>query len=658
MATVAGIGAEDARRPISVPRPKPRGEPLPVVQKVQDSKDVACKNVGIYGYCRYADKGCLFNHDITKVTPPRPESSKLGLNVESPSFTPSSLVVNGNHPPPKTTRLSPKAVNAAIFKPKGSTPAPTAPIFTPSAKPYNPSAPDWVAPDVQEYVPSYNNLSIVDNSHETSHDSPFDFIPQTSTPNLPSTSHTPQPPNIPYVQETNSMTYYQGNNFSQPLQHHLYAALGPHREGLRPNQRTARDLFIPEDLRQTLQRRSETTLSIFQNSTLPPSIAHFHSLVPLVHNTQKNVAMFGLSSWAYKAVSSQNGKTYCLRRLQGYHLANEADETAVRNVQLNWKPIRSGNIVTVHLAFTNSSFGDSSLIFVTDYHPVSETLAQRHFAHPSRFARPLGLHITEDLLWSYMVQIANALKTIHSHGQAARLIDPSKVILTGENRIRLNACAILDVVQHDKAEPLHTLQRLDLYQLGRLILVIATNNLYKTDPAKAIDTFNRSFTPNLRERVSWLLDHKSSEKTGTIDVFLSSIAVRVTAAFDASLNLNDQLNTDLARELENSRLVRLLTKLNFLNERPEYEHDRQWNEQGSRYILQLFRDYVFHQVNSQGKPVLDLAHVLSCLNKLDAGIEEKITLTARDENTLIIVSYREVRSTIEMVWGELMRKSM
>lgn len=106
-------------------------------------------------------------------------SSKLGLNVDSPSFTPYSLVVNGNHPPPKSSRLSPKAVNAAPFKPKGSTPgilrylnldtsmfdtylAPTAPIFTPSAKPYNPSAPDWVAPDVQDFVQQpYDNLSIV-----------------------------------------------------------------------------------------------------------------------------------------------------------------------------------------------------------------------------------------------------------------------------------------------------------------------------------------------------------------------------------------------------------------------------------------------------------------------------------------------------------------
>lgn len=109
---------------------------------IDNNKDIACKNVGIYGYCRYADKGCLFKHEVVKVTPPRAEryaiaigtgeepksmlidlfSSKLGLNVDSPSFTPSSLVVNGNHPPAKSSRLSPKAVNAAPFKPKGSTP--------------------------------------------------------------------------------------------------------------------------------------------------------------------------------------------------------------------------------------------------------------------------------------------------------------------------------------------------------------------------------------------------------------------------------------------------------------------------------------------------------------------------------------------------------
>lgn len=315
-------------------------------------------------------------------------------------------------------------------------------------------------------------------------------------------------------------------------------------------------------------------------------------------------------------------------------------------------------MVSVFLAFTNSGFGDSSLIFVTDYHPLAETLAQKHFTPTSRFpARHTSAHIPEQILWAYIVQLANALKAIHNAGLAARVMDPSKVLLTGENRIRLNACAIMDVVQHDSSLSLADLQRHDLCLFGRLILALGTNNLSKSvSQAKAMESFTRPYTSRLRDSVTWLLSHDSPDNKQDIDVFLASIAADITSAFDSSLHLDDELNSSLNRELENSRVVRLLTKLNFINERPEYEHDRQWAEQGNRYILQLFRDYVFHQVDAQGNPVLDLAHVLACLNKLDVGIEEKITLTARDENTVVVVSYREVRTAVEAAWGDLMRR--
>jgi PAB-dependent poly(A)-specific ribonuclease subunit 3 len=98
----------------------------------------------------------------------------------------------------------------------------------------------------------------------------------------------------------------------------------------------------------------------------------------------------------------------------------------------------------------------------------------------------------------------------------------------------------------------------------------------------------------------------------------------------------------LSRELENARLVRLLIKLGFINERTEFDRNPQWAETGDRYILKLFRDYVFHQVSEGGEPVLDLAHVLSCLNKLDAGTDERIMLVSRDEQFCFIVSYKEV----------------
>jgi hypothetical protein len=60
-------------------------------------------------------------------------------------------------------------------------------------------------------------------------------------------------------------------------------------------------------------------------------------------------------------------------------------------------------------------------------------------------------------------------------------------------------------------------------------------------------------------------------------------------------------------------------------------------------LIKLFRDYVFHQVDETGRPVTDLSHVLTQLNKLDAGVDEKIMLVSRDEGSCLIVSYREVR---------------
>lgn len=40
--------------------------------------------------------------------------------------------------------------------------------------------------------------------------------------------------------------------------------------------------------------------------------------------------------------------------------------------------------------------------------------------------------------------------------------------------------------------------------------------------------------------------------------------------------------------------------------------------------------------------MVDLSHILTNLNKLDAGVDEKIMLTSRDEQSCLVVSYREV----------------
>ncbi|KAI4205975.1 MAG: hypothetical protein LQ346_001354 [Caloplaca aetnensis] len=500
-----------------------------------------------------------------------------------------------------------------------------------------------------------------DQNGDTSQVTGFDSY--TPTPPIRSQTHAAPPAQInPYSQDGNAMgsgAYFPAStNYPQQLKHHLYAALPPHRDLSQPNQRTAKDFFIPENLRQTLARKTETSLMTIPNSTLPTTTAWYHSLVPLVHNSQKNAAMFGYPSQAYKATSGHNGKLYCLRRLQGYRVNDLSSEHAIKSVAENWKRVRNANVVSVHLAFTDSSFGDRSLIFVTDYHPAAETLAQRHFSPASRFSnRYSSAIVPEPVLWGYIVQIASALKAIHSAGLAARVLDASKILLTGENRVRLNACAVLDVVQADAQPSLADNQRTDLYLFGRLILALGSNNTSQHSQGKAMEAFGRTYTPRLKEVTTWLLDHISPLRNDGIDDFLTLIASDIVTTLDNSLHQADALESDLARELENSRILRLLTKMNFINERPEYEHDRQWAEHGNRYCIKLFRDYVFHAVDAQGNPLLDMGHVVGCLNKLDAGIEEKIMLTTRDEETVIYVSYKELKACIEATWQDLMRRA-
>lgn len=42
-------------------------------------------------------------------------------------------------------------------------------------------------------------------------------------------------------------------------------------------------------------------------------------------------------------------------------------------------------------------------------------------------------------------------------------------------------------------------------------------------------------------------------------------------------------------------------------------------------MLKLFRDFLFHSVTEDGRPWLDHAHIVQCLNKLDAGSIERVS---------------------------------
>lgn len=194
---------------------------------------------------------------------------------------------------------------------------------------------------------------------------------------------------------------------------------------------------------------------------------------------------------------------------------------------------------------------------------------------------------------------------------------------------------------------------MDLTNFGRYVLCLAGNTLEALqDPGRWLEVVKRRGGA-LGGALGYLVNLEGNT-TRNINEFLANVSDVLVTYVDASLqyatpaflrlmgSYNDHLEGYLSRELENGRLVRLLTKLGFINERPEFDHNPQWHESGDRFLLKLFRDYVFHQVNDMGDPVVDLAHVLACLNKLDAGTEERIMLVSRDEQACFIVTYKEV----------------
>ncbi|KAE8249435.1 hypothetical protein A4X03_0g6610 [Tilletia caries] len=464
--------------------------------------------------------------------------------------------------------------------------------------------------------------------------------------------------------------------------------------------------------------------------------------------------VFGYRTHVYRAICKLDGKTYALRRLEGFRLQYEAAIALVER----WRRVRHPGVVCVREAFTTRAFSDSSIVFVGDYHPLATNLLQEHLQpKPPRVdprtnrLQAANMQIPERTMWSYLVQLTGALRAVHRAGLAVRCLEASKVLRTGQNRIRIGGCSIFDVLQFDPSssgpnKPIARQQADDLLSLGILLLQLGTNSIGAGRDAgsvsRSLEHVGRVYSAEFRDLCAWLVDrqdeggsptaqartvgmlegmltgcvnasglsggggasgsgsagsessmrspvqhHPSSSASASAETSSSSWR-RTTAAaggvvssastkvennkekgdrgalgpnrcaeeLDAALNWGDLLEGELMKETENARLVRLVCKLGLINERPEFDHDPRWSETGDRYIIKLFRDFVFHAVDPEtGAPVVDLSYILTNLNKLDAGSEEKIVLTSRDEQSCLVVSYRDIKNCIENAFQDLAR---
>ena len=113
-----------------------------------------------------------------------------------------------------------------------------------------------------------------------------------------------------------------------------------------------------------------------------------------------------------------------------------------------------------------------------------------------------------------------------------------------------------------------------------------------------------------------------------------------------------------------------MCKLGSVNERPHIagsvsNHDQSWAESGDRFLIRMFRAYLFRQVQD-GQSWLELSHIVAALNKviilvnsklinytirsqLDVGSEEKVMLQSQDEQNVILVTYKDLKKALSKV---------
>ncbi|CAK0773929.1 hypothetical protein CVIRNUC_004116 [Coccomyxa viridis] len=384
---------------------------------------------------------------------------------------------------------------------------------------------------------------------------------------------------------------------------------------------------------------------------LPETVQQYHSLYPLEDlslTREKSSQAFGMKTTLMKGVSSRDGRAYTLRRLDNRRLPADPDlAAAAQDIVQQWSPLaRHPNLSTPTEAFiTGQMEGGPALVFVHAYYPAAITLEQAHMhqAAGGGHGQP-----AEEVLWCYMAQLTCAARAAHSAGLLLQpqSLAPSKVILTSPRRVRVGSLGVADLMSEEISshEELNALQRKDLTAIGRLLLMLGC-----CCTAPTMDALAATYSEGLVRAVSALLASVQGTSFSSWQQVASMIAEHMMAEVEAQQLASDAAAAQVWKGAEDGRLLRILVKLTSILERPEHTGEPQWAETGDLYLLKLYRDFVLHQRRDDGSPNLDWGHVVESLNKLDAGIPEKVTLMSRDETSMLVMSYGDLKNCLDNV---------
>lgn len=459
-----------------------------------------------------------------------------------------------------------------------------------------------------------------------------------------------------------------------------YAALPPARPAAsRPGLAPHGARFGSDALRQELQRRAQLCAAQLppgseEAERVPPLLHRFHSLVPLEDALAEEApsGALGLRTAVTKALSMDDGCAYVLRRLDGAALPpTPAAVAAAAECVARWAPLAAHphacglrGVFAADPHDAGSGQGQPCMYVVHDYAPGAATLAAAHCARGAPGAR-------EDALWAVAVQCAAALRAVHAAGLAARsaALAPSKVLLTTGGRVRLAALGLPDALAAAAAaaaaaaqgappppppsgEALRQLQRGDLVSLGRLLLQLAAG----AGPA-SLPLLAQRCSPRLTQLVAALLEGGAPggggpaaiRDTGALGAALGDASLAALTAAGAGA---DALLAEAAREADAGRALRCVMKLSFVLERGG-DDASDGVSHGDRYLLQLFRDWLFNAPSADGARRADWGHAYEALAKLDAGVPERILLLSQDEASMLVASYADIKRCVEQAYAQM-----
>ncbi|KPI96186.1 PAB-dependent poly(A)-specific ribonuclease subunit 3 [Papilio xuthus] len=463
-------------------------------------------------------------------------------------------------------------------------------------------------------------------------------------------------------------TSYAAQMFCAPPTHMAPVPMFP-KSGL------AETFYTPETIRAEIyQRDKDIFVMPYQYIELPEHVEMYTELIPL-----ECIGPHSLTS-SYRVAHRQTGEYFAMRRLHSY--------ASIPNARIDlWKQLDHPNVVRLLECFPTAAFGDNSLVMVYDYHPGCETLmskyirnnnmgnssdangtlhdpfssdpdAPRPYTHQKNAmlrALACGALLPEAVLWSFLVQLTAALRAIHTAGLACRTLDPTKVVMNG-CRVRIAWCGTADVMDHSHGIDIVQAQQEDLVALGRLALALAIRSIHCDNLAASMDLVARSYSPDLQNLIIFLLTKSPGRRTVTD--LMPMIGARFYTQVEALERRADVFEEQMSLEMDNGRLLRLLIKLAVVNERPELNMDPEWSETGGRYMLKLFRDYVFHSVTEDGRPWFDMSHLTYCLNHLDSGTNTKVMLMSRDEQSVFVVTYAELKHCLNQAVEDVLHTAV